>query len=365
MSFSRPVGIVLLLCGVAAGAYLTGRVTAKPMLVTADEINTVEVSRKSLPAVVRIDNKVRKDVLQPGDEPITVGSGFFYKKDRVVTNYHVIADQESLTVTLWDGRSVKATIAGQDPEIDIAVLKVKGINAPATLQFGSSSNLAAGQKLVVIGTPLRFQNFVSTGVFSTNVSGKNVPRNDTFGNELGSYVMTTASIQGGSSGGPVLDSRGAVVAVADANAASSALAPGVLGIAIPSDVVKQSLEDLEKTGFPQRGTLGITMLDLDDLEPLLRSSVGLTSSRGALVLDAPAGSAGAKAGLRSSLRNNRNQFLPPLGDVILTVDGKRVRNSFDVTRFVAAKRFGQTVKLKVWRNKKSVTLTVKLQKRTN
>ncbi|WP_380111171.1 S1C family serine protease [Deinococcus metalli] len=354
----------VVVAGVAVGAYVTGRVSAERALVTPDEINTVEVSQSAVQAVVRIDNRLRKDVLQTGDDPIDTGTGFFYKKDLIVTNYHVIKDAESLTVTLYNGRKVPAKIEGVDPGIDIAILRVTGVTAPKTLGFGQSARLIPGQKLITIGTPLKIQNFVGSGVFSVIASAQDVPRNDNLGQEVGQYLITTATIQQGNSGGPLLDSRGAVVGVADANAAPNLFVPGLIGIAIPGDLVKQSLDDLEKIGVPQRGTLGASLRDLDSLEPALRQLAGLTSSEGALVMDVAAGSAAARAGLRGSIRNNNDQLVAPLGDVIVAVDGVRVLNSFDVTRLVAAKRPGQTVTLRVWRNKKSVDVKVTLLKRT-
>lgn len=363
-SLARALGLAALLSVTGAGLYLAGRVNAQQSLVTNDEVNTVQVSQAALPAVVRIDNRLRPDVLQQGDDPLEVGTGFFYKKDLIVTNYHVIKDNASLTVTLFNGRRASVKIEGVDPGIDIAVLRVSGVTAPKTLSFGNSGRLIPGQKLIVIGTPLRYQNFISTGVFSATASPRDVPRNDGMGQEIGQYIMTTASIQGGNSGGPVLDSRGGVVAIADANAAPSMLAPGVIGVAIPGDIVKQSIEDLEKVGVPQRGTLGVTLHDLDNLDPALRQLAGLSGSEGALVWDVPAGSAGARAGLRGSLRNSKDQLLAPLGDVIVAVDNQRVQNSFDVARLVAMKRPGETVTLKVWRNKKAATVKVTLLKRT-
>ncbi|GGL92424.1 hypothetical protein GCM10010840_33220 [Deinococcus aerolatus] len=364
MNAGRVVGAALLLSAALLGAYLTGRVDAQRALVTPDEINTVEVTQNALQAVVRIDNRLQRDQLQPGDDPIETGTGFFYKKDLIVTNYHVVEFQDSLSVTLYNGRKVSAKIEGVDPGIDIAILRVTGVTAPKTLSFGNSARLIPGQKLTAMGTPLRIPNFVSTGIFSVMASADNVPRNDNLGGEIGEYLMTTASIQQGNSGGPVLDSRGLVVGVADANAAPNNLVPGVIGIAIPGDVVKQSLDDLEKIGVPQRGTLGASLTDLATLPPALRQLAGLSSSEGALVMDVPAGSAAARAGLRGSLRNSSDQLLAPLGDIIVAVDGVRVQNSFDVTRLVAAKRPGQTVNLRVWRNKKSVDVKVTLLKRT-
>ena len=355
------LGGSLFLAGLG-GAYLTGRVTAQRALVTTDEINTVEVSQKALPALVRVDVRIKKDQLQPGEDPNDVGSGFFYKSNLIVTNYHVVQFQESLSIVMYDGKRVNATVEGVDPGIDIAILKVAGVTAPRTLVFGDSSRLIPGQKMIVLGTPLKYNNFVSTGVFSA-ITRDLGQRADGLGQEIGQYGLTTASIQGGSSGGPVLDSRGSVVGVADANASSNTLVPGVIGAFVPSELVAQSLSDLEKIGVPQRGTLGVTLVDLDNLDPALRQLAGLTSNQGALVDEVPAGTAGARSGLRGSLRNNKGQLLSPLGDVVVAVDGKRITNSYDLIRAVALKRPGQAVALKVWRNRKEVTVSVTLLKR--
>ncbi|WP_407538823.1 S1C family serine protease [Deinococcus radiomollis] len=360
---SRWLLLASLLLASLGGAYLTGRVTAQRALVTTEEINTVEVTQRALPALVRVDVRIRKDQLQPGEDPTDVGSGFFYRPNLIVTNYHVVQFQESLSVVMYDGKRVNATVEGVDPGIDIAILKVTGVTAPKTLSFGDSSRLIPGQKMIALGTPLKYNNFVSTGVFSATTRDLG-QRADGLGQEIGQYGLTTATIQGGSSGGPVLDSRGTVIGVADANASSNTLLPGVIGAFIPSELVSVSLADLEKIGVPQRGTLGVTLVDLDNLDPALRQLAGLTSNQGALVDEVPAGTAGARSGLRGSLRNNKGQLLAPLGDVVVAVDGKRIASSYDLIRAVALKRPGQVVALKVWRNKKEATVNVTLLKRT-
>ena len=360
---SRWLLLSSLLLASLGGAYLTGHVTAQRALVTTEEINTVEVTQRSLPALVRVDVRIRKDQLQPGEDPTDVGSGFFYRPNLIVTNYHVVQFQESLSIVMYDGKRVNATVEGVDPGIDIAILKVPGVTAPKTLTFGDSSRLIPGQKMIALGTPLKYNNFVSTGVFSATTRDLG-QRADGLGQEIGQYGLTTATIQGGSSGGPVLDSRGTVIGVADANASSNTLLPGVIGAFIPSELVSQSLSDLEKIGVPQRGTLGVTLVDLDNLDPALRQLAGLTSNQGALVDEVPAGTAGARSGLRGSLRNNKGQLLAPLGDVVVAVDGKRIASSYDLIRAVALKRPGQVVALKVWRNRKETTVNVTLLKRT-
>lgn len=353
---AATLGLILL-----AGGYWVGRVQGARALVTPDEVNTVEVVRSSLPAVVRIDARIRKDQLQEGDDPIDTGSGFFYKPGLIITNYHVVQYQDGITVTLADGRAVPAKLEGVDPGIDIAILRVSGVTAPKTLSFGTSATLVPGQKIITIGTPFRFQNFVSTGVYSVSLPSN--ARTDGLGQEIGNYLFTTAGIQQGNSGGPLLDSRGAVVGVADLSASSNSIVPGLIGIAVPADLVKQSVDDLERIGIPQRGSLGVTLISLSSLDPVTRKLAGLTSANGALVDTVPAGSSGARAGLQGSLRNGQNQLVN-LGDVILAVDGKPVTGDRDVVRLIAAKRAGDTVTLKLWRNKKEVTVKVTLQKRT-
>ena len=140
----RPVLAGLLIAGAAAGAYVTGQVSAQRALVVPDEINTVEVVRAARTAVVQVNNTLAPEALMPGDDPVEVGTGFFYKKDLIVTAYHVVQDSENLTVTLQNGRTVPAKVEGVDPGIDVAVLRVTAVGAPSTLEFGSSAALAGG-----------------------------------------------------------------------------------------------------------------------------------------------------------------------------------------------------------------------------
>lgn len=360
----RPVLAGLLIAGAAAGAYVTGQVSAQRALVVPDEINTVEVVRAARTAVVQVNNTLAPEALMPGDDPVEVGTGFFYKKDLIVTAYHVVQDSENLTVTLQNGRTVPAKVEGVDPGIDVAVLRVTAVGAPSTLEFGSSATLVQGQKLITIGSPFKIQNFVGTGTFSVMAPASQIPRSDNLASEVGEYIISTNSIQGGNSGGPILDSRGAVVGIANANAAANSMAAGLIGISIPGDLVKQTLSDLERTGAPQRGNLGVTLVALEDLDPALRQLAGLVSNQGVLVDEIQAGSPAGRAGLRGSLRNSRGQLLAPLGDIIVAVDGRPVSQPFDVTSLVAAKRPGNVVRLTVWRGGRRQDLNVTLQQRS-
>lgn len=360
----KPLLAGLLLGGAVVGAYATGQVTAQHALVVPDEINTVEVVRGAQAAVVQVNNTLAPEVLMPGDDPVEIGTGFFYKKDLIVTAYHVVENSENLTVTLYNGRTVPAKVEGLDPGIDVAVLRVTAATAPDTLEFGSSAGLLPGQKLITIGSPLKIQNYVGTGTFSVMAPAAQIPRTDNLASEVGEYIVSTNSIQGGNSGGPILDSRGTVVGIANANAAANTLAAGLIGVAIPGDMVKQTLNDLEQTGAPQRGNLGVTLVSLEDLDPALRQLAGLVSNQGVLVDEIKAGSPAGRAGLRGSLRNSRGQLLAPLGDIIVAVDGRPVSRPFDVTSLVAAKRPGNTVRLTVWRDGRRQDLSVTMQQRT-
>lgn len=352
---------VAALLTVSTAGFMLGKFQAASPLVTSDEINTVEVTNKNLKALVRVIARIPKSQLQPGDLPEEVGSGFFYKSNRIITNYHVVQYAESIQVELADGRIVNAKLDGIDPGIDIAILAVSGVQAPATVRFGSSNNLIIGQKLILFGSPFGVRRFVSTGELAA-VERTAAPADD-IGQEIPQMLMTTAFLQRGNSGGPILNSRGVVVGVADAMMASNTFAAdGSIGLGIPIDVVKESIQDLEQIGISQRGSLGITMSNLGDLEPIIRKQAGITTTDGAVVEEVPAGSLGQRAGLRGAIRDN-NRALVALGDVIVAVDNQRVKDQYDVVRLVAAKRPGQKLTIKVWRNKKEVNLTATVVKR--
>ena len=357
----RTTWTLAALVGVCAAGFWLGKFQAASPLVTSDEINTVEVTSKNIKSLVRVIARIPKGQLQPGESPEEIGSGFFYKSNRIITNFHVVQAAESIQVELSDGRLVNAKLDGIDPGIDIAILTVSGVQAPATVRFGNSTNLIIGQKLLVFGSPFGVRNFVSTGDLAA--IERTAPPADDIGQEIPSMLMTTAFLQRGNSGGPVLNSRGMVIGVADAMMASNSFAAdGSIGLAIPIDLVKESIQDLEQVGISQRGSLGITMSNLGDIEPIIRKQAGITTTEGAIVEEVPAGSLGQRAGLRGAIRDLKGQLVA-LGDVVVAIDKQRVRDQYDVVRLVASKRPGQKLTIKVWRNKKEVSLTATVVKR--
>jgi S1-C subfamily serine protease len=154
----------------------------------------------------------------------------------------------------------------------------------------------------------------------------------------------------------VLDLQGRVVGVANATLGDLSGVGGV-GVAIPSDLVRQSVSDLERFGVPQRGNLGVTLLDLSELDPILLGRVGLLSTRGAMIEKVQPGGPAARAGLRPAQRDQRGKLVS-LGDIILAVGGRTMRNASEVTQTIARYRPGDRVSLTIWRNGRRLDVTV-------
>jgi serine protease Do len=352
---------VLLAFIIAVGlGYYSGYTTAQSRLVTPDEINTVEVRNRSIRAVVTIIAKLAPEAVGQGEDPNAYSSGFFISPNKIVTNYHAVADAVNVQAQLFDGRRVSVIIEAEDRGIDIALLRVQGVTAPATLKF-SSTEVLSGQKVIVLGSPQRKPNTVSTGIVSSFNRIEEFP--DDVGIEIPQMMLTDANIESGNSGGPVLDSKGFVIGVVDANLESALNASGRIGLAIPAPLVQQSINDLERSGVSQRGQLGAELKDVIELEPFARREIGLSSNRGALVLDVQPGSAGARAGLRGS-EIDRDGRIVALGDIILRVNNTVIQGRYDVIQQVARRRPNEVVTMNVWRNKKAVDLKVTLTRVT-
>ncbi len=358
----RPLLFLSAAVLLALGAYSYGRLQAAGQLVTDDEINTVNVVAKVRRGLVEVIARIPLEKRTENGPPDEIGSGFFYKPTSVLTNYHVVQFAERITLRLSSGKIVPAKLTAVDVGLDLALLSVSGVSAPGTLPFGSSANLIQGQKTIVMGSPLGTPNFVSSGLLATR--GRTDPPADDVGLEIPEMLHTTATVLPGNSGGPMMDSKGQVIGVIDASLGGNDFTQsGFAGLAIPIDVVKEAVSDLEKVGVPQRGNLGITLTSLGDIAPIIRKQAGLSSTNGAIVEEVPAGSVGARAGLRGAIRDGTGE-LSELGDVIVGVDGQAVQDRFEIVRLIAAKRPGQSLTLEVWRNKRKVTLKTEIVKRT-
>lgn len=264
------------------------------------------------------------------------GSGVIIDAEgHIVTNHHVIENATKIEVTLNDERVFEATVVGTDPEIDLAVLKIQAREFTYA-SLGTSENLRVGEWVIAIGAPLGYRYTVTQGIISALNRGGAVGLNT-----IENYIQTDAAINQGNSGGPLLNLKGEVIGI---NTAISAMGQNI-GFAVPIDLIKPALQQILTTGSVARGALGvgITSMDNDMKEYYGRNE-------GALVQSVNEGSPAEKAGIRE-------------GDLIISFDGKGVKNSGHLTSLVAIKRPGDRVEVVLVRQKKEQRLDVTLGSR--
>jgi len=265
------------------------------------------------------------------------GSGFIVDREGyILTNHHVIDGAQRITVTLADGRTFRAQVAGTDPAIDVALLKIPGGSDLPEAPLGNSDELRVGEWVCAIGNPLGYVHSVTVGVVS--FIGRKL-----FDPSLDDYIQTDAAINFGNSGGPLINSRGEVIGI---NSAISSRASNI-GFAVPINQAVDILPQLKSTGHVLRGYMGVF---LTDVTPALQRSLSLSTSRGALVQDVTNGSPADRAGLHTY-------------DVILEVEGRDVGTNEELIREISARRPGTTARLGILRDARHMTLHVKLAER--
>jgi serine protease Do len=254
-----------------------------------------------------------------------IGSGFIISTDGyVLTNEHVVADSDEVTVRLADSREFKGKIVGVDSRTDVALLKLDASGLP-TVKLGNSEQLKVGEWVAAIGSPFGFVNTITAGIVSAK--GRSLPDES-----FVPFIQTDVAVNPGNSGGPLLNLKGEVVGI---NSAIYSRTGGYMGVsfAIPIEVALDVTKQLQATGKVTRGRLGV---QIQALTPELAKSFRLENTNGVLVASVEPGSPAEKAGLQA-------------GDVILTFDGKPVKNANELPRVVAATKPGTTVTLEVWR----------------
>jgi S1-C subfamily serine protease len=326
-----------------------------PSLAT-DEQNNIEIYRSISPGVAFITStSYQTDFFGQVQEGEGSGSGSVIDNEgHILTNYHVIEGAQKLSVRFSGDKTYPAKYVGGDPDTDLAVIQV---DLPSSEQvtivpLGDSDRLTVGQKVLAIGNPFGLDRTLTTGV----ISGLQRPIHtrprpgDPNGRTIEGAIQTDASINPGNSGGPLLDSHGRMIGINSQILSPSGASAGV-GFAVPISIAKRVVPELIKNGMVRRPKLGIGGRDVNTLR-------GMPVEEGILVIQVMQGGAAAAAGLRPTTQTEEGDI--SLGDIILSVDGEKVRNNDDLYRILDKHQIGDVVKVEVMRGNSRVNVPVRL-----
>jgi len=315
--------------------------------------------QRAMPAVVSVHTQQRVRINNPFfDDPMfrrlfpqvpqerineSLGSGVIIDAQRgyVLTNHHVIEGADDVSVTLADGRTLKAEFLGSDADTDVALIRIPTGNL-TELPLGDSGRLQVGDYVVAIGNPFGLSQTVTSGIVSA------VGRSGIRGLGYQNFIQTDASINPGNSGGALVNLRGELVGIntASLNPRGSMAGNIGLGLAIPSNLARSVVDQLVKNnGVVIRGTLG---LETQNLSAQMAQGLGLDSVRGALVARVLPGSAAAAAGMQP-------------GDVVVSANGERVDSAEALHNYEGLQPVGSTVTLDVRRAGKPLQLRATLK----
>jgi S1-C subfamily serine protease len=319
----------------------------------SDEQNNIEVYRTLSPGVVFIHStSYSRDFFGFVEPQEGSGSGSILdQQGNILTNYHVIAGAQKLSVSLGGQKDYPAVVVGRDPDTDLAVIRLteKPAGPLTVIPLGDSDKLVVGQKVLAIGNPFGLDRTLTTGV----ISGLQRPiraRNDRL---IEGAIQTDASINPGNSGGPLLDSRGRMIGINSQILSPSGSSAGV-GFAVPVSIAKRVVPQLLQNGAVRRPKLGISTRDVS----AIKNQVDLPVADGVLIVQVARGSGAAAAGLRGFQQTEMGDI--ELGDIIVGIDSAKVANSDDLFRVLDKYQIGQTVQVQIWRDGKRVSVPVRL-----
>ncbi|HEU5453435.1 MAG TPA: trypsin-like peptidase domain-containing protein [Terriglobales bacterium] len=327
---------------------------AGPQNLDPEEQVNVSVYKKAMPAIVNIKSRAVTFNFFYGLVPEEgQGSGFILDKEgHVLTNYHVIANARQIEVTLYNRKTYKADLVGTDPADDLAVLQIHGSDfTPATL--GDSRGLQVGQKVFAIGNPFGLSGTMTRGIVSSIR-----PVQEPQGQRIDEAIQTDAAINPGTSGGPLLNSRGEVIGINTMILSSVGQSAGI-GFAIPINTAKAVLNDLVNTGTVKRPSLGIRGLPIG---PELAQEIGLPSDYGVLIVEVVPGGSADRAGLRGGSQRAYLGNTPIMlgGDLIVAIDGDEVEDMRDISNAMNHHRAGERASVTIYRGKKKMEVQVTL-----
>ena len=312
-----------------------------PSVVNISTTTTVTTNTNPFPGFQFPPGSPFEDMFKEFGTPQTrksaaLGSGFIIdEKGIVITNNHVIQDAEDIVVRVGGDKEYKATIIGQDPLSDIAVLQIDSKEKFIPVNFGDSDKARIGDWVIAIGNPFGLGGTVTAGIISA--------RNRSIGlSRYEDYIQTDASINSGNSGGPLFDMNGNVIGI---NTAILGKGGSIgIGFSIPSNSAKKVVSQLIEFGETKRGWLGVRIQvvteEIADIEKL-------DEPRGALVASVAEKSPSDKAGIKA-------------GDIILAFNGTKINEMKELPIIVAQTEVGKTVDVKIWRNKKEINKKIKL-----
>ena len=315
-------------------AVVTIRVEKRASMVPTDQQIPEEFRRFFGDQLPQLQPMPPRGQRQPRGVQRGLGSGVIVSQDGyILTNNHVVDGVDTVKVELPDTRTFTAKVIGTDPATDLAVVKIDAKNLP-TLVMGDSDAVKVGDVALAIGNPLGVGETVTSGIISAK--GRQTPDG---GDGYQDFLQTDAAINHGNSGGALVNAGGELIGIN-----SQILSPSDgnigLGFAIPSNMAKHVLDQLISGGIVRRAKLGI---GVQRITPDLAASLGLASTRGALVSSVDEGSPAARAGLKQ-------------GDVITQFNGKDVADNNQLRNAVAATAPGSTVPLQVLRNGRTENL---------
>jgi S1-C subfamily serine protease len=325
---------------------------------TPDERVNVTVYHNVNRSVVNINTKsVQTDRFMMFEVP-TAGEGsgsVIDRKGHILTNFHVVDGAKEIQVTLFDGHSYPARLIGVDPDTDIAVLKIEApVNSLSPVQFGSSTNLIVGLRVLAIGNPFGLERTLTTGIISS--LDRSLPARGTQ-RTIKSIIQIDAAINPGNSGGPLLDSRGLMIGMNTAIASKTGENTGV-GFAIPVNTISRVVPQLIENGRVRRPESGIGQVFQTD--------------RGLLIATLVPGGPAEKAGLHGvkieekqrregSIIYKYRTIDRSAADLILAIDGKPIRSGDNFLDVIETKQPGDQIILTILRGNKQLQVPLKLE----
>ncbi len=322
--------------------------------ISAEEQNNIDVYKNARQATVYITSTtVRRDFFYGPVASQSLGSGFLINDAGfILTNFHVISGSSRIQVTLPDQTQYYAEPLDTDRSDDLALIKINPKKKSSSLRLGDSDQLQVGQKVLAIGDPFGLEGTLTVGVVSS--IGRAI--NSESQQRLEGMIQTDAAINGGNSGGPLLDSSGSVIGINTAILGQTNIG---IGFAMPINRAKALLSDYQAGRVTERPKPGVTT---EYIAGDLAQALQLPAAGGLLVQTVSRGSSEEAAGVRGArqLVDIGNVELGVGGDLIMAVDGKRVEREDALIRVISQKRVGDTITLSLYRNGHKLNLPVKL-----